>query len=711
LRGLALLLAALVCGATWNEPLAGSEPTPKSAAAPRTTSPNLLLITMDTTRADALGAYGQVWDTSPNIDRLATAGVLFEQVTASSPETLPSHASIFTGKWPFIHGVRANAGYVLSDRHLTLAEFLSSRGYLTAAEIAAPVLGKKTQIAQGFDQIRDAYSPGIQLKKIRFTKGNVRTAKIRVRVGADITSKGIEFLRINRNRKFFLWLHYFDAHDPYSAPAMFNQRIPKSPYHAEVASEDFQIGVLIDELERLGLREKTLVVVTADHGEGLSDHGEFSHSYFVYETTMRVPLILWGLKQLPKGVRIPSPVRTVDITPTVLDLLGLPPLDGIQGAPLTPLIRGGKTDLSLTGYGEATRFLETFGLPALRFVREGRWKYIHKVNPELYDVIADPSEQTNLASRHPEIVRRLRTRLEEMLRQADPNRGDAKVAVDSQTAAQLAALGYVAESPAGALEDDLASLKLSGDDPVTKVGDTEILSAAQGLLDRKEFAEALQLLLPVRERNPESSYILGLVATALLGLERNEEAVEVLREILKIEPANIEKGHLLATILAEQGRYGEAADTVDALLARAPCDERIRTHQKRLLYELGRHEALVAMLEDGAGRCPDSLVNLNNFAWALATLPRDDLRDGAKAVRIIRSAISRLEEPDPAYLDTLAAALAETGDFDEAIHTQSKMLRLLRAAGAPDRVLTGPRKHLEAYQAREPIRDPAATPP
>lgn len=664
---------------------------------------------MDTTRADALGVYGQDRATSPNIDRLARDGVLFEQVTTSNPETLPSHATIFTGKWPFTHGVRANAGYVLSKQNLTLAEFLSDHGYWTAAEVATHVLGKETQITQGFDQIRGVDSPGVELLEVRLAKGKLQKAKLRARTGADITSKGIDFIRHNRNRSFFLWLHYFDSHYPYQAPARFNQQFPNDPYHAEVASQDFQISRVIDELERLGLRDETLVILTADHGEGLNEHGEVTHGYFVYDTTMRVPLILWGLQRLPRGLRVPSPVRTLDVTPTVLDLLGLPPADGTQGVSLTPLLRDRKADLSLTGYGEATRLLATFDLPTLRLLREGRWKYIHKVNPELYDVIADPAEQTNLASRHPETVARLRTRLEEMLRQALPKPDDAEVAIDAETAAQLMALGYAAESPAGPLEDELASLRLSGDDPLTKIGDAELLSQTGGMRARGEFGQALNLLLPIRERNPENTYILGLVSASLLGLERNQEAVEVLQEILRLEPTNIEKGHLLATELAKQGRNSEAADTLDALLLHAPCDDRIRSQQKLLLHGLGRYEELVAKLADGAAQCPDSLVNLNNYAWTLATLPSDELRDGAKAVRIIRSAISKLEESNPAYLDTLAAALAETGDFDAAVRTQSEVLQLLRAAGAPDRVLEEPRQHLEAYRAHRPIRDPATT--
>jgi arylsulfatase A-like enzyme/Flp pilus assembly protein TadD len=712
----AVLLAALGCGEEGKERTAAApRPARASAEAPRalaeSSSPNLLLITMDTTRADALGTYGQILKTSPNIDRLAETGVLFEQVVASSPETLPSHSTIFTGKQPYAHGVRANAGYLLSDENHTLAETLTSYGYRTGAEIAALVLRKETQITQGFEHYRGADSPDVELKEVAFLAGAKREVTKQIRVGSDITRKGINFLRRNRGRKFFLWLHYFDPHQPYSAPGAFNSRIPESPYHAEVALADFQIGLVIEEIKRLGLRGTTLVVLTADHGEGLGDHGEGTHSYFVYDTTMRVPLILWGLEGLPEGLRVASLVRTVDVAPTALDLLGLPPLKGIQGVSLRPLLTGKMADLSLIGYGEATRFFATLNMPPLRFVREGWWKYIHKVNPELYDVIADPGELTNLASQQPAVVERLRSRLEELMRTAPPKPDDAEAAVDSQTAAQLAALGYIGEGTSAALRDEVASLELSGEDPVSKVEDTELMAVAQGFLSRGEYEEALERILPLRDRNPDSAYVLGLYSEALVGLERNQEAIPVLRRILDLDPSNVEKGSVLVEVLEDEGKPGKAVELLNRLLERDPCHKRLRLDLGRVLRSQVRYADLMATLADGAERCPDLLSNLNDYAWALATLPRDDLRDGAKAVRVARVVVSKSKSPDPAHLDTLAAALAEAGDFDEAVRVQSEALALLQSLGPPEDVLDGFRQRLEAFRAGRAVRDPEPTPP
>ncbi len=655
-------------------PRASSAKPALDATAPASSSPgvNLILITLDTTRADALGAYGQQQQASPHIDRLAAHGVLFEQVTTSAPETLPSHATLFTGKWPYVHGVRANSGYVLSERNLTLAEVLRDRGYRTGAEVAAPVLRKETLITQGFDHYRGAESPGVVLKEIKYTEGEERKVKKPMRVGSDISAKGIEFLRRNHEETFFLWLHYFDPHDPYSAPATFNAMFPDSRYLAEVASMDFQIGRVMEEVERLGLRDKTLVVLTADHGEGLYEHDEPTHSYFVYDSTMRVPLILSGLKRLPAGRRVPSLVRTLDIAPTALELMGLPGMEGIQGVSLMPLLDGGASDLSLVGYGESNRFLAAFGMSPLRFIRRGSWKYIHKVNPELYDVSADPAEIDNLITRHPDVAEKLRRELEGMIRRAPPKPTDAESVIDARTAAQLTALGYVAQSPAPDLGEE-ESLRLWGHDPVGVIQDSEDVSIAMGLIERKEFAQAMELLSPIREKYPEGRYVLELSATVLQGLERYREAAAAMREILKLEP----------------------------------CNERTRDQLRFLLREHEFYEELVALLAAAADHCPEALRNINNYAWALATLPSDALRDGAKAVRVIQDAIARLPEPDPAYLDTLAAALAETGEFDQAIETESQALELLRAAGAPEQVLEELGQHLDSYRARRPLRDPA----
>ncbi len=684
-----------------------SAETPAPAPSPPKRTPNLVIITLDTTRADALGAYGQRLETSPYFDQMAREGVLFEEVMTSSPETLPSHATIFTGKQPFAHGVRGNAGYVLSDHHLTLAEVLKAAGYETRAEIAAVIMQQGSQISQGFSTVRDTSSEGVRLKTVfRKRDGKVKAEVALVRDGADITDSGIDFVRENQHQKFFLWLHYFDAHFPYAAPPPFNEKIPGSAYHAEVAYQDAQMGRFIAELETLGLRDNTLVIVTADHGEGLFEHGEPTHSHFLYNSTVRVPLVLWGLEGLSAGKHIESLVRNIDIAPTALDLLGLYPLYDIDGVSLGPLLRGEVSNLGLTAYGEASRMASTFNISPLRFVRDGRWKYIHKVNPELYDVEADPDELHNQIEGEPEIASRLRGRLEEILRAAPVKRADSVAEVTQLAKAQLRALGYVAVTGGESFASGGESLELFGDDPVTKIEDMDLEARTVGAIVAKRFEAALEWAEPLWERNPDSVLAAALLAESLVALERWQEVVPVLRRSLELDSEDFNARERLVTAFAALARTGEAIAELQFMNRARACHEPTLSMLNQLLHAEGRFEDQRDVVARAAEGCPEVLPNINNYAWILATIPDARLRDGARAIQIIRQAIANLGHRDPMYLDTLAAALAEEGRFDEAIRVQTEVIEASQQTGASGEILREFGDHLDRYRSRSPLRDP-----
>jgi arylsulfatase A-like enzyme/Flp pilus assembly protein TadD len=651
---------------TATTPAATSPDTP-TAATPDPT--NLLLITLDTVRADSLNPYGQKRVTSPAIDRMAREGVLFEQVVSSAPNTLPSHASILTGRFPPSHGVRANAGYALPDENETLAEVLKASGYRTAAEIAAPVLDAVTALDQGFDRYRDLASPGIETirAEAQDAGGESFAVELTERSAQDVARQGIRFLDAHRTGPFFLWLHFFDAHHPYLPHPELGPQLADDPYLGEILFIDRQIEAVLKHLEDLGLRSRTLVVLVADHGEGRGDHGEKSHAFLVYDSTVRVPLIFWGPEDLPRGLRIPTPVRTVDIAPTILDWIGAPVPSGIQGQSLAPLIRGELDDLALPAYGESLEIATTFGGAPLRFLRLGPWKYIHQPEPALYDLSKDPGEQKDLAKSHPERVVALREEMARLL--ADmPGPRDAAVGVTPERAAELEALGYVA---AAAVPDaDLDSLALDGPPVRSLMQDLEALGEASSFTKLGLHERALEVLEPLVARYPESPVILEAWA-------------------LNLHAA---------------GRRPEARAAFERVLVRSPCAIRARHQLSVLLGEERAWSAQLDVLRAGIGACAESFELLNEYAYALATNSRGELRDGAEAVRAAERAAALAPSERAEILDTLAAAYAEAGDFRRARRTAERAVALARRQKDSPALVELLEESLERYRKGVPTR-------
>lgn len=557
---------------------------------------NLVVITLDTTRADALGAYGQSLPVTPHIDAAAEEGVLFEQVRSSSPSTLPAHASLFTGQHPYAHGVRANAGYVLADESTTLAERLQEAGWRTGAEVAAMVLGRFQRLDQGFDSYTDPLGP----------EGSVGAA---TRHAVDVSDQGLAFLRANRHEPFFLWLHYYDAHSPFVAPPPYREALPDEPYLAEVRFVDDQVGRVLDEIQALGLRDQTLVAITSDHGEGLGEHEEDTHTFFVYDSTMRIPLVLWGAAELPRGLRVSEPVRLIDIAPTLLDLLGLPALPNTQGVSLKPLLAASTAgepagELELTGYGESFAPLSLFGSDVLRFVRQGRWKYHHKLEPELYDVLADPGELENLAAHEPERVDQLRARLTELLSAAEAAPDDVQAEPEPETLAQLRALGYLSGRPQDTARGE--SLELRGPDPTDKAADLRAANRAWSNFQAGRHQQAARGFRRVYERNPESVAVLEGLVGAMLRLDPGDpELLKLTRRGLQLDPESTNFRLILAVLLTQRGQADEAEQLLRAALETDRCAVEARVQLARLLAARGAGAEREEVLR-GAEQCPKS---------------------------------------------------------------------------------------------------------
>lgn len=389
-------------------------------------SMNLLIVTLDTTRADRLSVYGFMDATMPALERLAREGVVFDQATTVAPLTLPAHCSLFTGLLPPRHGVRDNADPALSPQATTLAETLQARGYRTGAFVGSVVLDAGRGLAQGFD-VYHGVEPGL-------SHGQRLTARQRP-AGAVVTD-AVQWIDTVGDAPFFAWVHLYDPHRPYDPPEPFRSRYADG-YTAELAYVDAEIGRLVAALERRGSIADTVIVVVGDHGESLGDHGERDHGIFVYESVLRVPLIV----RAPRigAARVPDVVRLVDVMPTVVDLLGMPNAS-TDGSSLAGLMRGGTERVEREAYAES-RYPARFGWSPVRALRAGRYKVIDAPKPELYDLDRDPFEERNLYATRPELARVMIRAVEHFDRtDDDTTSGDAP---DPQLVQRLAALGYV----------------------------------------------------------------------------------------------------------------------------------------------------------------------------------------------------------------------------------------------------------------------------
>jgi len=711
--GLVLLIFVTSCGsgeksANEKSTTAGERGVSVSATSAVTKPLNVLLITIDTTRADALGVYGQSLPTTPNIDRIAHGGGIFRNASRAAPITLPSHASIMTGTYPFVHGARTNDGYVLSDENVTLAEKLKEHGYRTAAEIGAVVLNRRTRMDQGFDSYRDLDPPDIKrMAQVFVHEGEQKKLLMQERYAKDITQSGITFLKSARAEPFFLWLHYFSPHAPYVPHPKIAKQIPDDLYLAEVRLVDREIGVLMKAITGLGISENTLVVITSDHGESRGEHRELTHSLFVYESTLHVPLIFAGTNRIPKGVEIGGVVRLVDIAPTIVDLLGLPPMQGVQGVSLVPLFEKPESELDLIAYGESAVPKEIFGSSILRSLRRGKWKMIYKLQPELYDLNDDPSELRDLAKQEPEQLADLRSRLVELISDAPASMGSEHVKLTPLERRQLAMLGYLTgggEPVSGAESEELAP---HGPDPTALIDEMKAYATSQDLWSLGRMEESFEVLRGLVARHPSSRPFSEAYLLACFRLKHYQPAVVVVERTLQRgeELENFWPGFASWLLLVIDARDEGAIPVLERLNDYDRCEEKISLKLAESYHLNGRYGDERALLETGIKDCDFSLNRTNNLANLLATCSQANVRDGKRAVELAMKAAEMTSYKQPAVLDTLASAYAETGDFAKAVETSRRAIALLEAANVPKARLDLYRARLDLLLQAEPVRE------
>jgi choline-sulfatase len=616
---------------------------------------HLLIVTIDTLRADHLGSYGNSAVATPNMDRWAREGAIALNATVHAPLTRPSHVSIFTGLYPAQHGIRDNISRALAPEVPTLAEAFKAAGFRTSAFVSSIVLSAQSGLGRGFDEFSDRFDLGAD------AADEARFLDILERRGDITTGEAVAWLEAHASDRTFTWVHLYDPHLPYEAPEPYASRYTSRPYDGEVAWSDELVGRLDAALTRSGIRDQTLILLTSDHGEGLGDHEEAVHGFFVYESTLRVPLIVRGPGVVP-GTRIPVVARSIDVVPTVLDLMGVAAvrMGALPGRSLGPALRGRSRALDeQPAFAESLTPRIHYGWSDLKSVRDGRWKYIMAPRPELYDLSRDPGELTNLADTDPVHARALRSGLERHLAEAIGTAPAKSAAADvpPDLLEKLGALGYV-DAGGG---PERASVDI---DPKDKVQDYKILNNLlhQGLitLREKDYAASAEHFRELARRGIdsfESHYYFG---QALVGLRRWREAATQFERAIPRLPGFAASYLALAECRTAAGDLKGSIAALRAGERAVPTDPRLYEREGATWQRLGNAaEAIRAYSIELRYAEKDPVVRER-----LAGLHRD-AGDLQNAEKYFREAIA-LDSGDAEYWNSLGMVLGARGDLAEA---------------------------------------------
>jgi len=605
-----------------------------TALAHRDRRPNVLIITVDTLRADHVGSYGYAAAQTPAMDALAARGAIFTRATTVAPLTLPAHSSLMTGMFPAAHGVRDNGGFYLADDRTTLATILKRQGYRTGGFVAAFVLDRRFGLNRGFDLYDDEIPRDPTL-------GDHLEAERR---GDAVADRAVAWLAQNDARPFFAWVHFYDAHFPYAGG-----------YDAEVAFVDAQVKRLLDAVDR----ENTIVVIAGDHGEALGEHGELTHGLFAYEPTLHVPLILYQPRLFGPRV-VAEPVRHVDILPSILDAIGAPAPQGVDGRSLLPSAHGEPAQPAVT-YFESLSASINRGWAPLYGVATGSLKYIELPIPELYDLSADPGETRNIASSRAADVQQL-----QKLLAGFRSAGKAPEARRETTATreQLRSLGYVAgtAAPRERYTED--------DDPKRLIALDRALEEVVSRYQQGDLAGAIAAGERVARERPDMP--LSLVHLAFLYNEAGDHrrAVDAIRRALALNPSADDVAALAGAYLTEAGRAAEAVHVLEPYTTVAKPDVDVLIAYGVALASAGRRtDALAAF---GRAREIDPQNGLPLADAGTVYLMAGDRRRAAEAFRAALTVDPTLARAH----NGLGVVAAEQRDYDVALDHWKRAVEL-----------------------------------
>lgn len=622
----------------------------RTTAAP----PNVVLITVDTLRPDRLGAYGSQRALTPAIDALAARGTVFESAFTVAPVTLPAHATLLTGRLPARHGIRGNSFYALPETEIPLAQVLRQQGYRTGAFVGAAVLDGRFGLNRGFDRYDDSVPAGAP------------AGLIAERRAGTVVASAIEWLADPRPQPFFLWVHLFDPHHPYEAPEPLGSQFAGAPYDAEVAYVDQEIGRLLRALTSRDLTRGTVIVLTSDHGESLGEHGEQTHGVFLYDATLRVPLIMAG-PGLPEGKRVRGdPVSLADVMPTLLGLIDVqapPELDG-HDLFTTPLPRREFV------YAETYLPRDFYNWSELHALRSSRMKFIDGPVPELYDLQIDPEELENQASGDPRAVEHL-TRTCQML--AAGSERTIRMVPDADLAGRLRSLGYVA----GAAPDSPGRAPSPNrPDPKDLLHLVRRLDEALAYRRAGQLETAVRLLRDIQQEDPGNYLAAHTLADALFDLGRDADAVAAYR--MAMRGRQFAYYHYRLGLLLERQRDYAAAAREFGSLARLSEDsvEEILARAESLLDRgaLAAAQAYLEELAEAGVRGADFDLRLADLRARTGQLDR--AADGLRQAVERDPANDALRKAHAQVLTALGVSRGEAGDLDGAVAAFRRALAL-----------------------------------
>jgi len=563
---------------------------------------NIILFTIDTLRADHLECYGYGGVKTPHINRLADEGILFKYNIAQAPLTLPAHSSILTGTNPLFHGVRDNGGFYLDDNQITLAEELKNKGYSTSAFVAAFVLDSRWGLDQGFDYYYDNFD---LTKYKRISLDSVQ------RPGDEVLAETYKWIKNNSQGKFFSWIHLYDPHTPYEPPEPYLTQYKGhyyGLYDGEIAYVDQLMGEFLSFMEEYGLLEKTLIIFTADHGECLGEHKESAHGFFIYDAAVRVPLIIRFPNKKLASLLIENRVRSIDIMPTVLNLVGKNIPENVQGESLLPLVLGQENKDEPGAYSETYWPNYHYGWSELKSLSKGRYKFIDAPRPELYDLFEDPGERNNLVNKKASLGHEMKREIDELIEKysAEGIEEAGPQSLDNDSLIKLQALGYI-----GSFR---SSSKKRGEklaDPKDKIELYNEIKLAQFLVTSEEMDKAEKKIKGVLNKDPsvlEARYLLGNI---YVKQKEYDKAIEEYKKALDVEPEYQEAIFGMANAYEKKGKIEEAIIGFKRLMELDPKDTKPLFHLADINLEKGELDKALRYLKSGSEINPESPILLN----------------------------------------------------------------------------------------------------